>query len=497
MRKTVLWMLWLIVLSSCAVSKRYQAAQKFPLSALQEDYTIFRELMEEEHPGLTWYTPADSMQYYFALGAAQLRDSMTEVEFRYVLSYVTAQIRCGHTTVRASKAFSRSNDSLRNRQFPLNIKFWPDTAVVTSILNRKESAISRGAVIKAINGRPIQSIIDTLFQYLSTDGYNLTHKYQTLSNRSVFSNMYLSRFGYQPLFRIDFIDTAGNARIATIPIYKPVRDTTVRIGEFPPPPGKLTRRQRRHLQLEAARNLRIDTALHAAFMNLNTFTRDARLPHFFSRSFRQLRRQEIQHLVIDLRGNGGGSVTNSNLLTRYIAQQPFKIADSLYAISRKSRYGRYQESRFFNRLFLLFMTKKRKDGYYHFRMYENKFFKPKKKHHYEGQVYILSGGNSFSASTLVMKALRSQTNVTIVGEESGGAAYGNNAWLIPDVTLPNTRVRFRLPLFRLVIDKTEQKGYGVQPEVFAPPTVPAILRNADFKLEKAIELIQRKRQITQ
>ena len=45
--------------------------------------------------------------------------------------------------------------------------------------------------------------------------------------------------------------------------------------------------------------------------------------------------------------------------------------------------------------------------------------------------------------------VREQDNVTIIGEETGGGAYGNNAWLIPDVTLPTTGVRFRLPLFRL------------------------------------------------
>ena len=61
-----------------------------------------------------------------------------------------------------------------------------------------------------------------------------------------------------------------------------------------------------------------------------------------------------------------------------------------------------------------------------------------------------------------------QDNVTIVGEETGGGAYGNTAWLIPDVTLPETGVRFRLPLFRLVIDKNYPKnGKGVQPEVEA------------------------------
>jgi hypothetical protein len=64
--------------------------------------------------------------------------------------------------------------------------------------------------------------------------------------------------------------------------------------------------------------------------------------------------------------------------------------------------------------------------------------------------------------------------------------------LIPDVTLPETGVRFRLPLFRLVMDKNYPKtGKGVQPEVDAKPTVDAIRRNADFKLDKVMELIKK------
>jgi hypothetical protein len=79
----------------------------------------------------------------------------------------------------------------------------------------------------------------------------------------------------------------------------------------------------------------------------------------------------------------------------------------------------------------------------------------------------------------------------VVGEETGGGAYGNSAWLLPNVTLPETGIRFRLPLFRLVIDKNIPKnGRGIQPEAEAKPTVDAIRRNADFKLEKAMELIK-------
>ena len=90
--------------------------------------------------------------------------------------------------------------------------------------------------------------------------------------------------------------------------------------------------------------------------------------------------------------------------------------------------------------------------------------------------------------------MRDQNNVTIVGEETGGGAYGNTAWLIPEVVLPNTKVRFRLPLFRLVVDAKNgiEKGRGVMPEVESLPTVHDIRRSIDFKMEKTIELIREK-----
>src|SRR6201995_85318 len=120
-------------------------------------------------------------------------------------------------------------------------------------------------------------------------------------------------------------------------------------------------------------------------------------------------------------------------------------------------------------------TTKRKDGKYHFRFFEKNYYSPKEKNHYEGQVFILIGGNSFSATTLFAGSLKGQKNVTLVGEETGGGYYGNTAWIIPDVTLPNTKLRFRLPKFRLIVDKGREKnGHGVMPDVMAPPTVNAI-----------------------
>lgn len=487
------------MMTGCGISKSsFSPDKKYSPKQLQRDYAIYQTLLEESHPGLYWYTSKDSMDHYFQEGAAQLKDSMTEPEFRRLLTYTTSRINCGHTTVRSSRLYSNYQNRVRSKLFPLNVKAWEhhyngnDTVAVTTTITRPAAALKRGTVIRSINGKPVDYLITTMFDYISTDGYNRTHKYQSLSNLGNFGTLYTSLFGLSEKYVIDYIDSTGRAASITIPVYNPEADTATRNAirrmRTQPQPSRQERRRR---QLASARLLRIDSTEHTAFMELNSFARGYHLKKFFRQSFRELKRRQIHHLVIDVRTNGGGSVTNSTLLTRFIADGRFRIADSLYALRRKSTYGRYVQNDFFNRLFMTFLTKKSSDGHYHFGYFERHYFKPKKKNHYQGKTYILTGGNSFSATTLFTSSVIKQDNVTVVGEETGGGAYGNTAWLIPDVTLPETGIRFRLPLFRLVIDKNIPKdGRGVQPEVEALPTLEAIRKNEDFKLNKALELIK-------
>ena len=507
--RTLLILFCGVLITGCAVnSSSFSPAKKYSPERLQKDYSVYQQILEEVHPGLYWYQSKDSMDYYFDRGRDQLKDSLTETDFRKVLTYVTARINCGHTSVRASKYYSRYIDTVRiSRIFPLSLKIWSgrtlqrgplgpleqDTAVVAANLNQRDSLLKRGTVIKKINGWPMEKIVDTLFDYISTDGYNRTHKYQSLSNRGYFGSLYTSLFGYPASYNIEYTDSTGLIKHTSIKPYRPFSDTITRAAmqsiRNPPQPS---RKDRRNFQRNSVRLLKIDSVDHVAMMDLNSFGRGYGLKGFFRHSFKNLRKNEIGHLIIDVRGNGGGSVTNSTFITRYISDHPFKVGDSLYAITKKKKNGRYIKNDFFHRLFITFFTKRKADGFYHFRYFEKTFFKPKKRNHFNGKVYILTGGNSFSATTLFASTLVKQDNVTIVGEETGGGAYGNSAWLIPDVTLPETKVRFRLPLFRLVIDKNSPKtGLGVQPEVEAKPTAEAIKRGADYKVEKVMELIKK------
>ncbi len=81
MRDLAVSFLILIVFGSCAVSKAYNPSKKFSPAQLREDYTVFKGSLEESHPGLYWYTPKDSMDYYVDIGSNKLTDSLTKGQF--------------------------------------------------------------------------------------------------------------------------------------------------------------------------------------------------------------------------------------------------------------------------------------------------------------------------------------------------------------------------------------------------------------------------------
>ena len=98
----------------------------------------------------------------------------------------------------------------------------------------------------------------------------------------------------------------------------------------------------------------------------------------------------------------------------------------------------------------------------------------------------------------MQKRCKGKKNVTIIGEETGGGAYGNTAWMIPDVILPNTKIRFRLPRFRLVMDQALVKeGRGLMPDIEVGPTPETIRLGIDPKVEAVRKLIIRRNGLVQ
>jgi hypothetical protein len=475
---------------ACSTSRQSIVNKKYSPEKLRSDFKIFRAALEESHPSLYWFTPKSEIDKAFDDGYARLSDSMTERQFRTLLVKTITPIRCGHTSVNYSRKYSHYLDTAEIKLFPLAFKVWADSLAVTGNLNKADSTLKRGTIVTAINNKPAKTLIDTFFNYITGDGYSITGRYQTLSSYGTFGVLYKNVFGLTDSFHIRYIKNNGGEAKITIPVFTPTEDTSGKKDTLSP--ERYTPKERRTLTTFATRHVQVDTTLKSAYMLLNTFANGNRLRRFFISSFKNIKKYGIQHLVIDVRSNGGGEAGNSTLLTQYLADHKFRIADSLYAVKRSSKYRDYIRFQPIYWLITTVITRKREDGKFHFGYYERHVFKPFKKNHFDGNIYILTGGNSFSATTLFVQELKGQKNVKIIGEETGGGAYGNTAWIIPQLTLPNTKVRVGIPKFRFVMRKEMVKeGRGVMPDIHVAPTARDIQNGIDVKMETVKRMIMR------
>ena len=493
MKKRSYYLLFIILVCiSCNVIKKdaYNPTTKYSAVELKEDFSILRKVLKSNHPSLYWYSTKDSVDNFFSATYACLQDSLMEQQFRKRVAWVLNKIRCGHTAVRPSKNYSKYYNTQRIKVFPVFLKVWDDSAVVVHNLSIGDTALRRGTIVISINGIPIKKIIDSICQLISTDGYSNTFKYQLISFN--FPAFYNNTYGVDSNYAIQYIDTGGNREKK---ILKNIESTKTLLNKNPLfLPVAVTKKQQRQLKTFGHRNLEVDSSLNTALISVNTFSK-GKLTRFFRSSFKKIKKQNINNLILDLRLNSGGSVLASTRLSQYLVDKPFNVADTVATFNRSFPYKKFIKPWLIYWLSMRISGKRNnEDGKIHFRYFEKHYFKPKKKNFFAGNIYLITGGYTFSAATLVASNLKGQPNVTIVGEETGGGSYGNSAMLLTKIVLPNTGLRITLPLFRMVLDATRLKtGRGILPDIEVKPSSNSIKMGVDAKMEKVMEIIRKKK----
>ena len=206
------------LLFSCSVSKNYNPNKKYSGETLREDYGFLRNVLEEKHPSLYWYTPKDSMDYFFDEGYKAINDSMTELQFGWkIIAPLTATIHCGHTSFSMSSGWSKFIKNKRIPSFPLNLKIWSDTMVVVNNLNRKDSLIKRGTIITSINGLKSADMVSRMFDFMVEDGYSDNVNYIRLS--ASFPYFHRNIFGLYKTYNVGYVDSTGVEKNITLPFF--------------------------------------------------------------------------------------------------------------------------------------------------------------------------------------------------------------------------------------------------------------------------------------
>lgn len=480
---------FIFCLMSCAVSKQLP---KTSAQQSKNDIILLHKILEADHPSLYWYSTKDSIDAAFSEAINSITDSLTHLQLKNKIAAVVSKIRCGHTAVRFSKKYTKQLEKYRGPIFPLAIKAWDDSLVVLGSAYRKDSIFKRGTIITSINNKKPRQLLDSMFAFISTDGYSNNFKNQLISYN--FGNYYRNTFGLDSSYTITYIDAFNNEQTAVIKNFVAKKDTSTLkpTDNRTPPQKKPTRKEMRQAKLAAKRSVAIDTGYSSAYFNITTFS-NAKHRSFYRKAFKEIEEQGIKNIVIDLRQNGGGNIFLSTRLAQYLTNKNFKVADTVSKPNAGIAYGKYVHPNLFYKISMLFATHKTQDGKRHFGYFERHVFKPFSKNHFNGNIYIIQGGYSFSASTLFISILKGQKNVTVIGEETGGGSYGNSAVFLPQITLPNSGIRVVLPLFRLVMSKDNTKtGHGIIPDVLIPPSSTSIKQGFDPKIEYVKKLIKQK-----
>jgi hypothetical protein len=468
----------LLITASCNLHKKSVTHKKYSPSELQEDAGILSNVLLEMHPSVGLYEPAEHYRKTFSDFTNSLTDSLTEKEFRLKTKLLIDDLHCGHTEVLYSNRYYRRSARTKVNYSPyIFIPVRDRLFVIGNLIKKRDSTLRKGTEILSINGIPVDSMIRYCKRFITTDGFNHSGKnhYVQLG----FNSYFVGLFGRPDTFKVVYRE----GKIEREHAYEAVKLKNLPALPLGPRDDSLFRRYRR----ARIKYRFMDEDKKSMFLKIERFSHKSDFITY-RKIFRKLHKNKSENLVIDLRNNGGGSLANSYRLLSYLLDK--KAPQTLRTTIRNYPYKKYTRGNLGFKLtrlaYNIIGTKKSVNDTDHF----SYIIKPRKKYHFDKNVYVLINGGSFSASCLVAAYLKGEKRAVFIGEETGGAQEGCNAGITPFYKLPNTRVRVRVPAFRIVHDVLpELTGRGVIPDHEIAYSLKDIFYKRDLELNKVKALL--------
>ncbi|MEM6843773.1 MAG: S41 family peptidase [Bacteroidota bacterium] len=463
--------------------------KKFTTEELLEDFTVFRQSLEESHPGFYWFNTKAEMDSCFDQHLATIDHPMTEREFFPILSELTAQVNCLHTTIAPSETMGivYFTDSLR--YFPLDLKILDDKGYIYRNLSEVES-IPLGSEIVSINETPMDSIIARLLTHMSSDGHG--KGWASYFLEKVFHVRYKYLIDDSDQFRMVVKEPNGSLiDYQVVGLSYPQRDS-IRGERY-----GATANEEPWIQL------RIDKAASTATLRIPRLAnweiggKKYKFKQVLAQNMDDILEAEVDNLILDVGDRGGGNEDYGLSLLSYFLSEPFAGYKAIEFKNKKLDSRKYSEVGWLRYKLFRTVTKfeatdstyllKRAAGYK--RVLSTVQPAPER---FTGNVFLLVGRSTASATSDFAAWMHSLDLATIIGEETGGNYYGNTSNWEFNITLPNTKIRLLLPLARYLTNVKPDipLGRGVIPDHLISPTIEDFLQNKDPQHDYAMRLIE-------
>ena len=329
-----------------------------------------------------------------------------------------------------------------------------------------------GKEVTAINGVPSSQIVASLLQYAAADGGGTRFAEGLVQlNLPVLITQY---FASPPAYEVG---AAGR----TLQV-QAIRTVRAEVPRYP-----LGWRALRATMTRGPNALHLGPPDSAAILVVSTFSRADKA--FFRRAFGRIEDAKPSGLILDLRGNTGGSRTAAVALTKRLVNAAFGYSlirpkgqnlrpflnrkGKTYLTLGSLKYG-------LGAAFRSRHTPLGKEYRYRYMPAKNPFNRP---------VAVLTNGLTFSASTMVTSWLKQYSKAVFVGQQAAGGYNGNNGGVFPRLTLPYSGMVIQIPAYRLVLDAASAQRTGIVPDVPVPLTTSDLLSGRDAELEAAKQVL--------
>ena len=479
MKHTVLLLTASLLLATSLFGQKHNYDRVLPGHELTADLDFLWQNLQTTHASAFTYISQDQLKAQFDAARQRLANGATYPEFFLEVTALMAQINDTHSRVDVANL---KNMAKKTKKLTLDVKVRIIGEAIY-LTKTTSSNIPEGSQLLAVNDVPSAKILSVLRPLSVSEGNSNTignrmlsesfTAYLTLAAPIEANNQLLiTRFGQSKFETVNYPGT-------------PYNKLTL--------PEKVKKKYKYYEEKFTFKAVNDSTAM----LRIPTFStvKSKFYYPFIRKSFKQLAEDSTKVLILDLRGNTGGSLSKAMYLYRHLGNHDEKryVANVVLRQSelswKKSRGGWLAR----------FLTKKRHPtdtgsrGLSHIMVRtpvgqtDTAWFKvmepDSNRHTFTGQLYAFSDGLSASASALTLAGIKRHGLGTLVGEACAATTtgcWGQSRYL----KLPNTKTNVKIALLRMnTTNDFTPDPTAVTPHHEVPYTIEGLVNEQDLHLQ--------------
>jgi len=455
-------------------------------SQMRADLDLLQRAYETVHPGLLRYLPPGG----FASRVAAARDWASRdrslPDFYLALARITASIRCGHThpnPFNQSDAMSASLFAGCDR-IPFAFR-WIDGEMIVTGGRAGVSPLARGTRVKRIDGTPARDLLAAMLPLARADGGNDAKRIAQLGISQ--GDRYAAFDVFRPMLkalprtgavRLDVIDPQGRKKVKEVGALTEAAIQAARAPDDAP--------------LDWPFEIRVDRIGVLTMGDWTTYRSNWDWKAYLDGILDRLIDEGAKGLIIDLRGNEGGTECGWHILGRLVAKDL-----PLPQFRRRLRYrtlpaelNPYLDT--WDRRFRDWGEAAQgpdSEGYYNLvRAARDEVAISPRDRRFGGPVAVLVDAACSSATFQFANAISGSGVATIIGEPTGGNRRGINGDAYFFVRLPETGLEVDLPIVGVFSARPEADA-GIIPDQVIRVTGDDIAAGRDRQFAAAVAAV--------